>query len=467
MFREVVNLNLPQHPSIRSRQWSRESLATCIRRIATSSTKASVEDLLPTLLEAPVPGSPGPRPGLQWYDPVSVVPDFTWKRGTKIAVLCGDRIDSLLSRIGSIEGHERVNLCLRTAYLLNAGLLSSKQKTHFTSSLFAHCDEHGMPSDTGCFDSLVLLLPHMEGIDEVAMFRAKHLSTTSGGAQKSWKDLRRTMVPFRKLCRSPQRSLKWTRDDLTKLLDLAEQWLETAEPPPKEVENEQSFRSVSGDTRTRLFAFIDWLATMEDIVLLNHRANTQQRDRADKLISDAGERGWCVTQAAATRASIEKATVDGAVSEILHYLGDRESLNVRQACDAIVRWCELWRTRTFQVPPELLQTLGVLISSRRHEVLPLLIATSWSVLERLERAERMSFFNLIEPGLKELLLETDYSAQPDDPLFTIGMKLRIRVACAQLASRAADLGLTSATLDRWIDSIKDDVFADVRRELGS
>jgi hypothetical protein len=76
-------------------------------------------------------------------------------------------------------------------------------------------------------------------------------------------------------------------------------------------------------------------------------------------------------------------------------------------------------------------------------------------------------FGLMESGLKALLSETSYPGnQPEKP-FSIGAKLRIRVACARLAGRAADLGISSAILDQWTATIKTDIFADVRQYLAN
>ena len=79
----------------------------------------------------------------------------------------------------------------------------------------------------------------------------------------------------------------------------------------------------------------------------------------------------------------------------------------------------------------------------------------------------MPLFHLMESGLKALLSETSYTVdQPEKP-YTIGMKLRIRVACARLAGTAADLGISSPILDQWTTAIRTDIFADVRRYLAN
>ena len=157
--------------------------------------------------------------------------------------------------------------------------------------------------------------------------------------------------------------------------------------------------------------------------------------------------------------------MEESVEEIRYRMGDRNSLNVRQACDALVRWCELWRIRSFQVPQELLDFLGGIVATHRHEALPLLIAASADVIERLDVSGRLRLFHLMETGLEELLSETNYTGgQPETP-YTIGMKLRIRVACARLAKTASDVGMSNGILDQWTIAITNDMFADVRRYL--
>ena len=361
VFREMADL--PQHPRIRDSLWRRDPLAKCIRRLGNAIDKQSAQSLLPALLQLPVQGSAELPTKHDWYDPVSIVADFDWSRDTNWGAECDAQVDKIVARIAAARGEERSNLCHRAADLLCANLLSSEQIDTFTSSLYAHCDEYGLPAETGCYDSLVLLLPPHANSDEHEMFRRKYLSAAMAD-DKSWRNLRRTNLPIQEFRSNKQRSIEWTQKDLSAILSLATKWLESIRPQQAEEVQSASKqfwlnrRWRRNSPAAKQAALCDWLATLENIILLNRQASTEQLDQADALIAQAQRDGWCVTQAVPARALLGKVTIDEAVEEIRYRMGDRNSLNVRQACDAMVRWCELWQTRDFQVPQELLQFLG-------------------------------------------------------------------------------------------------------------
>jgi hypothetical protein len=401
---------------------------------------------------------------------VSIVADFDWNRDAKWGAECDVLVDRMVARIAAARGEERSNLCHRAADLLWANLLSSEQIATLTASLYEHRDEYGLPAETGCYDSLVLLLPPPANSNELEMFRRKYLSAATADG-KSWRNLRRTAFPIQDFRSNKQRNIEWTQDDLSVVLSLAAKWLESTKPqPPEEVgsASKQFWLNAVGaqdSPAARQAMMCDWLATLDNIVLLSGQASNEQLNQADALISRAQRDGWCVTQAVPSRALLGKVTVEESVEEIRRRMGDRNSLNVRQASDALVRWCELWRIRSIQIPQELLEYLGGVVATRRHEALPLLIAASGDVIERLDVSGRLRLFHLMEPGLEALLSETSYTGDQPEKLYTIGMKLRIRVACARLAKTASDVGMSNPILDQWITAIRSDMFADVRRYL--
>ena len=224
-------VKLPHDPRILERWQSQDCVATCIRRAAGSLSRASILNLLPTLLSTPVPGSaqfPAQSDGAsKWHDPLGVVADFVWGPRPTAVLPLDDQIEVMLARIASAVAEERVNLCRRAADLLAANLLSEKHKEMLVSSLFTRPDEYGLPADTGCFDTLILLLPRMRGINEVDAFRQKHLQSVAANPS-TWANLRRTRSPFRQFRSNPARNLNWTTKDLTLLLDRADFWLATA-----------------------------------------------------------------------------------------------------------------------------------------------------------------------------------------------------------------------------------------------
>lgn len=88
-----------------------------------------------------------------------------------------------------------------------------------------------------------------------------------------------------------------------------------------------------------------------------------------------------------------------------------------------------------------------------------------NVIERSENNSKSIFFKDVSGGLRQLLIETDYAADSPDVFWTVGKKLRIRVACAQLAATATEHDISDSVIHSWIASVEADIFADVRRVL--
>jgi hypothetical protein len=457
----------PHNEGVLGRWQAEESVATCVRRATDSLSKDAILQVLPSLLATPVPGSVAFPVGgdalRKWYDPVRVAADFVWQPRAPVGT-ASSQIEATIARIAIATGDERVNLCRRVVNLLVANLLSAIEKTSFASSLFANRDQYGFPAETGCFDSLILLLPR--SLDEVRAFREKHLKAAT--KNPSWAELRRTVTPLRQFRTNPARSVKWTVADLTSILDIAESWLEgQTQHSARPISHRDSVSQMLDDgsaERMRL-QLDDWLHAIENCIFLNRNARKGQQHRANDLVQRAQQRGWCTTQTAATRVVLGLLSSQIAVAEIQQRLGDRNPSEVLQACNAIVRWHELAVDHVEPVPPALLEILSTLVTARRHESLSLLISTSKDVLERQDPMLRRSFFERIAPALHMLIYETDYITPVDSSPFSMGEKLRIRVACARLTHRLLELGMSSPVFDDWTAAIRSDAFADVRREL--
>ena len=157
-------------------------------------------------------------------------------------------------------------------------------------------------------------------------------------------------------------------------------------------------------------------------------------------------------------------TTQAAIDDIRQQLGSRESFNVLQACNAIVRWTESASDGGTAFPTELMEILATLVTVRSHNRLALLISTYKDVLERLPLEQCASLFARISQALRDLLKESEYSADESQSPYSIGEKLRIRVACARLSHRLVQLGVSDPVLDGWLAAVTDDQFSDVRRE---
>lgn len=458
-------IGLPGNEIIKKLRHAHPALNTLIQRTARSLGKAALEQHLPRILNTPVSGSPKLPNSREWYDPVRELNRYQWQRNSAHYERCRRAIDEIVERIRTANNKERRNLCQRAANLLDSGLLTFTQKADFASSLFANVDEFGMPTETGCLDSLILALPRFSSasFDEITAFRTKYLLSFDDQLQL-WRELRRTHLPFRQ---PPQaRNVRWTRSDLNTILDFADARLESTQPPsPADSTDSHMADFLTNCVELAELAQMDWLATLENCVLLNRRANIEQQRRAMRSIKQAEHAGWCVTQSVASQVHLKKMTVDEAIREIQCRLGDRNLWHFQQACSAVIQWYKLHRHRELELPRELLQIVATMICSGSHEFLSLLLETCAEILSQLIGKEGHAFLQSIESGLSLLREETEYSKKTSTPHFTISAKLKIRLGCARLVSRANKLNLSNCAVSEWIASIRDDIFADVRCEL--
>jgi hypothetical protein len=129
-----------------------------------------------------------------------------------------------------------------------------------------------------------------------------------------------------------------------KLLGIAAHWLDTARPPIDQPELDSDSKrhwlkaaGLRDDDEQVSETLSDWLATLEELVLLDNSATDAQRSHADELITKAHRLGFCVTRSVAARAYLKKLDSFEAAAEISRRLADRNDANVGQACDAVIR----------------------------------------------------------------------------------------------------------------------------------
>jgi hypothetical protein len=450
---------LPSASKLINRFQLQEALKECLNSVSAAAGKASFDNLLPELLQTPVRGSAQlpatAKDERHDKDVIGGIQGFSWSSDSSLAIRCRDAVGVLINQISTARGLEREQMCLRCGRLMDAGLLSGEDKRSFLQSLYSTVDAHGLPAETGLLDTIVLSAPQPAGRDQANEFRSKYLR--AGGGAIEWMTLSRTVNRGRR----EDRRVEWTSSDLQTVLVLAREWLSGVGPPGPKLEKAHPFFSVQDDWQQRQLLSQAWLATLETVVALNPIATPSQRDEANNLVNEAAKRGWCVTQSVPFRVLQGYLDAPQGITAIRQGLSDRDLGNVWQACTAIERWNELIPD---SATSEFNGMLTFLVSTRRHEYLDLLLQTVAGVLRHLRVDQRAPFIAQISDGLQKLLPETEYRSE-NEGVFTMGKKLSIRAACALLVGEAANLGVSEPVLDSWAESLRADLFSDVRRCL--
>jgi len=221
-------------------------VAKIVRRTCDGLSTAALTELLPFLLKSPVPGSAGfgtlPH-HIDWPDAVELWGERKDIDASAVTAACRNEIDELVQRLANIDAEEankeeRRCLVLRLVTLINRRVLDDKQEAAFAQALYAWTDsETELPSETGCYDSLVLLIQPEDARRERERFRMKYIKS-------DWpRDLSELRFLLESLSRTGptvqasdprRRSIRWSNRDLKVIADRCfaetERWCEGVTP---------------------------------------------------------------------------------------------------------------------------------------------------------------------------------------------------------------------------------------------
>lgn len=465
-----VTISLPSDRRIRGRVTGAGELADLIRRCCESLSLSAIAELLPTILRTPVLGSDLlPRDSCKtlggWYDPVQSIGDHPEGCYRRLNLDLDAQVAALVRDVRDQGGEWRKNSVSRMAWLGSEGLLSESDQETFVEALFAQTDTFGFPADTGRPSTLILNLPRFPKTSEKRLFKSMLIDHPDQPVD--WHVLKRTVNRFPTSRRFPVRSVSWSPGDLDVILDRAGRWWQDSKPalvaPRSKTAMSRIFGGWSGGGNYS--AYTSWLDTLEEVVLLASNATRNHLEIALTLIREAEQAGLTTARVASSlcfRCLLEQATAE---ARIRRALGSRDERDVAQGCDGIIRWCgHVRENRRLAVPVALLTMLSVMIETRRHEKLSLLLRTATAIIEAIEpRQIPTDFMECIIGGLRLMLIETpyDFSQSP----FTTETRIRLRADSAELARVAVERGLESEVFREWLEAARRDMFPEVRREV--
>jgi len=152
--------------------------------------------------------------------------------------------------------------------------------------------------------------------------------------------------------------------------------------------------------------------------------------------------------------------IDQARSDIRQaFLSDDEFV-LWQSCSAIVQWGRLTSQGRLQWVTGLESLLGSAVLYQCDERLVLPLTAARELLEVFPTFDESAFMDDLVCGLTSLAAKLNYTSRST---LSIEKKIRIRIACVRLVRQLISLGQKGEILSQWMESARNDCFAEVRR----
>ena len=484
-------LSLPSDAAFPDEWWILSEVAKLIKRICGVLSPLRIVEILPYILTTPVPSSlnnPSFNGLVRWFDPVRAI-----TRRETPATSSSDHLNAAIhltiDRIKSTGsdpslGTERRFLILRLTHLCDCQLLSSHQKTEFANALFEHRDpQTGMPKDTGCLDSLILMLPAVPQIDEHKLFVDKYITLP-------WPD------DFQNLCSTldslartgpisleiefgRERGIKWTSSEMEEIAlrcrsEMDKQVLSIT----KENERNQDLhplhylsqpvspRQMANEVSRRIANLID------QVLLQRESVSWDNWQIITETVTVASAIGLPVLHVYPKLASFDSTFTKRMVELLVESLTsdnertqDRGETRFQEGLFALNHWVnQLDDSRIPSVSTVVLSVLGRQLDRGYTRGLIHVIDTIRNLIFRLPDAQSRRLFEKCEPSLKVWSSRFKYESDITDTNMRDELP-DLRASMTKLYVNVLKRGFKSVAADNWIDLIKNDSMPEIRRAL--
>ena len=468
MLSEV--LALPSHPKLSTRGQLGSSIARLVRRVCrTLSNEARGRHLI-EFIQTPIPGTAGlPIPPSYWFDPLESLSGWHASSITKSAE-AATAIAALIETVAQpIKPEARRYAIVRLITARHAGLLTEDQSLAFAEALFSAVDpEFGFPSDTGCFDSIILALPKTPKRIEVDMFRRKYtLDSTSAKLPDSYfatiNGTSRSMTSHGTAIR---RGIPWTVSDLRIFVQNAAQFFgKVGIELEKRRSNPSRIADAFGQDGTAERQLVQQANDVLSRIVLQSPKVTAKLAANVAAVTDAARSlmlpvlsVYPVLLRWFPERSLELA---GQIHEQLFAQDKDDRID---ALRAIAHWGEFQRkTAIPRIPDNILVSLATLIAACPTDGLDSLLEVASTLVGNLDEAERNRISPTLCRGLERLLDLLPYTLERN--VFAPEEIPDLRAGCANLAAQLLKAGVTHTAIERWIAIATNDPLPEVRKAL--
>lgn len=480
-------ISLSDRLDLARRWWLVDDVATLVSRFCDALSTESFYRALPHLMSLPFPGTkgwPSGGPQSRWSDPVRLLDRRTKLEKHVRNDHLTNAIDRNLARLGDadVSDSERKALVLRFVSLADRELLDQSQKQRLADILFARTgDKDGMPVATGCLDSVTLLFPVANGVDEYSLFRNKYIlqewPTDNQGLLTTLETLVRTVrdpdAP------SERREILWSDSDLITIAKRCQQCVSMNCERLKSIAIEESirshpFRAMAMDERDWAEMICEQVAHIFDSLLLSRQElpkeawiamsttlHTAKSARLSMLLAYPKLVRW--------DASYGIALIDDTI-ELLHSANEDFT---RDALAALNHWAnQLSDPKTPAIPSTVLACISGRLDGDYTAVSIHYIDTVRNLLRRLPADQAADLLRRCESALKKWRVRLRYTGHPagSDPESRLRQERPdLRAAATTLCLTANARALSLEWFGDWLSELRVDGMPETRRafeELG-
>lgn len=478
---------------IKLKIWERpqlvDDLAVLMRRICDGLSTPACYEILPEILETAVPGSAAypELPGdIEWDDPVA----FLDRRASLLPLQRSEKLMNAISAVirrvfectdnpASLRLSERQYLIQRLVTLADRGMLSGEQQHEFARALFAVRDDlTGFPAGTGCRDSVVLLAPPFEGVNEHGLFASKYINaewpTDFGKLQSLLMSLAGTgpVIGCDRGCR--MRGVAWSSMEMREIarrccaavlrqrqiLDCEEDIVLESNPMRKMFPNDKD----------RARVIIDRVADVVDSVLLQQESVSNAIwGFVVKTVEHASNAGHPLLLAYPKLASFDSRYTVNLVEEICTRLSSKDFSRVQNGLLSVNRWAnQLMDSRIPKIPDVILACINGNLEGEYSSCLIHILDTCGNLLRRLPQNDGKRLLERCESAIQRWSLRLAYGTAGRLHEFIPEMRAEIpdlRASMTRLCVAAQSKELSSETTSRWLEAVRGDPMPEIRRAL--
>lgn len=254
------------------------------KRLITAFSARQRFDLIPILLDFPVPENLNPIEEREFINPfqfINIDKELieTWSK----PIIPDEKVDAFLLKASSGNPNARKWAILTLVQLHNLELLDSDQTDKFTEALWCKLDTLGLPSQTDYYKFAFLDLPHPPKVDPISLFKTYIQNEQFPIQKRSAKKgigITGGEVPFCQEIIGASKYFQWTNEEIISIFNRLIEWWDADKDYLNKEETPSPFGSIVDEFRGRFAKLVDVLVA----VIAPHFDQNTESNNKDALL---------------------------------------------------------------------------------------------------------------------------------------------------------------------------------------
>jgi len=343
-------------------------------------------------------------------------------------------IVSLLTEASSADPDKRRWATFTLSKLYQLALLEKKDIDTFSKALWDQIDNFGLPANTVFYKFVFLDFPHPKNIDPVSLFK-NYIKNTPFPIQQNQKGsgiaITGGRVPICNELLGASRSIQWTQEERTRLLQQLVEWWDTDKAFLEKEKKSYRDTTITDEFKARFSNLIDVLENVIAPYLSPETENNIKND-ISRLFSEFTQFGLFALRAEAACSYIFLNNTKDLISRIEDALVSNNHELVVDGLKAVLVLIRKIKGSLYEVDvAQLLIALAHIIRSRKKIGLPSGLNAVTMLIKEQSSLFTNDMENLILKGLHFIITDTDLENLVAD--LNLNEKLEIRKSAAGLA----------------------------------